>query len=551
MSRQVSNVDIITDSFEIFILKQNELLNALSTEIITANGTYSNTGSVEFPRVSQLYGTFGSNNLVVTDSLRGGNVTTGFTNLNVSTNVSISNSSISNVNISVSNTISNSYMNSVGAQFGNTNIFSAANNTVIGIYNQSANVRSIVNTSLISIGNSDISTNVTSSTIRSGLFVANQTAIHYGSNTTLNANSLNIKSLNSNSHIDSDSLIINGSNSRSSIVSSELNIEDITNNTETTVNASLISIGNSSAFTNISSVDVKSGLFVANQTAIHYGSNTTLDTDSLIISSSESETNISSSSWRIGNNTNSSSINKERVMIGNSTTFSTSNSTLVTVSEASSNTRSSISINGFITGNSSVFTETSSSAIKSGLFVANQTAIHYGSNTTLDTKSFSIDGLNTTVNINARSFSIGNTSQSIISNNTGYYINVGANTTSYQNRGYEYKNIFSQITEHKLNLGSNSSSREIFSFNKNNFTSGKLQVQIVNGSKTQLSEILLTHDGTDVEITTYGSVASPPSSSSNSPLGTFDANMNGSTVSILLNQVTSNSSTITIANMIV
>ena len=40
MSRQVANVDIITDSFEVWLLKSNELLHALSTEIITANTTY-------------------------------------------------------------------------------------------------------------------------------------------------------------------------------------------------------------------------------------------------------------------------------------------------------------------------------------------------------------------------------------------------------------------------------------------------------------------------------------------------------------------------------
>ena len=45
MARQVANVDIITDSFEVWLLQTNELLNAFSTEIITANTTVANTGN--------------------------------------------------------------------------------------------------------------------------------------------------------------------------------------------------------------------------------------------------------------------------------------------------------------------------------------------------------------------------------------------------------------------------------------------------------------------------------------------------------------------------
>jgi hypothetical protein len=90
MSRQVANVDIITDSFEVWLLQTNELLNAFSTEIITANTTYANTGNSAIARTAQLWGTFGANNVVVTNELRGGNVTGGSANLLITTNTSVS-----------------------------------------------------------------------------------------------------------------------------------------------------------------------------------------------------------------------------------------------------------------------------------------------------------------------------------------------------------------------------------------------------------------------------------------------------------------------------
>ena len=56
MARNIANVQIVTDNFESWVLKTNELLNSLSTEIITANATYANTGNTAAPRTAQLIG---------------------------------------------------------------------------------------------------------------------------------------------------------------------------------------------------------------------------------------------------------------------------------------------------------------------------------------------------------------------------------------------------------------------------------------------------------------------------------------------------------------
>ncbi len=110
MSRPVANVDVITDSFEIWLLETNELLHALSTEIITANSTYANTGNTAFPRTAQLYGTFGANNLVVTNWMKGGNVNGSFANLMISTNTVLSNVTSTEIRLEVANGSSNTFM---------------------------------------------------------------------------------------------------------------------------------------------------------------------------------------------------------------------------------------------------------------------------------------------------------------------------------------------------------------------------------------------------------------------------------------------------------
>ena len=141
MARQVSNVNILTDTWEILFLQTNEVLNSLSNEILTANSTYGVTGNTAIPRNAELIGDFGANTIAVTDTLRGGNVVGGFTNLNVTTNVAISNTTASNIHLRVGNTTSVSYINPVSVNLGNT----AANaylstNTLVVQANSSSNL---------------------------------------------------------------------------------------------------------------------------------------------------------------------------------------------------------------------------------------------------------------------------------------------------------------------------------------------------------------------------------------------------------------------------
>lgn len=119
MSKQTSNVDIITQNWEKAILKLNSLSYALSTDIITGNSTYSNTGNTTVYKTSQLYGTFGANNIIVTDTLKGGNVNGGSANLVITTNVVVSNTSSIYM---LGNSTVNTTINSTAFYTGNSTV---------------------------------------------------------------------------------------------------------------------------------------------------------------------------------------------------------------------------------------------------------------------------------------------------------------------------------------------------------------------------------------------------------------------------------------------
>jgi hypothetical protein len=64
MAKQIANVDILTDTFNTWILRTNEVVDALNTDVITANSTAGITGSIASPRNAKLFGTFTANTLV-------------------------------------------------------------------------------------------------------------------------------------------------------------------------------------------------------------------------------------------------------------------------------------------------------------------------------------------------------------------------------------------------------------------------------------------------------------------------------------------------------
>jgi len=91
----------------------------------------------------------------------------------------------------------------------------------------------------------------------------------------------------------------------------------------------------------------------------------------------------------------------------------------------------------------------------------------------------------------------------------------------------------------------------IYNFPKATYSSGKLMVQVRNGTSVQVSEMVLAHNGTDAYVSVYGTVASPPAANNGvSPLGTYNAVINNANVELRFLQTTANSSTKVVANLI-
>lgn len=88
MSYPISNVNILTETFESLIIRQNALAWLATNDILTANATGADTGNTTTSKIGRLYGTFMSNTVIVQDVLRGGNVTTS-ANLTVTSNAYI------------------------------------------------------------------------------------------------------------------------------------------------------------------------------------------------------------------------------------------------------------------------------------------------------------------------------------------------------------------------------------------------------------------------------------------------------------------------------
>jgi hypothetical protein len=63
MARSVANVDILTDTFNTWVLRTNEVIDVLNSEVITANSTLGVTGTPAAPRNALLYGSFTANTL--------------------------------------------------------------------------------------------------------------------------------------------------------------------------------------------------------------------------------------------------------------------------------------------------------------------------------------------------------------------------------------------------------------------------------------------------------------------------------------------------------
>lgn len=209
MSRTVTQIDVSTDTFELWVNKTNDLLLSLSTEIITANDATANTGTIAEPRKAQLHGKFGANTLVATNNLRGGNVgDTGSALLIISSNTTIGgNSTIGNSSFfhSYANVLFENANTQVNAQIitvtGNSFIKGNTSIVAINVLGNSSVTNTIINgtdifvqTTNTSVNSISIFTGNTSIKANSTITVVNVTGNGTTSNVVLSGNLTQITS---------------------------------------------------------------------------------------------------------------------------------------------------------------------------------------------------------------------------------------------------------------------------------------------------------------------------------------------------------------------
>jgi uncharacterized protein involved in tellurium resistance len=371
MSRPVANVDVITDSFEIWLLETNELLHALSTEIITANSTYANTGNTAFPRTAQLYGTFGANNLVVTNWMKGGNVNGSFANLMISTNTVLSNVTSTEIRLEVANGSSNTFMWQYGLHAGLTGANLVANTTKLTIQSNSTTNTTATAFAVVAANSTNTAT-MNPISFSTGLFVANTIQITLGANVTANAtNGGTIQVTGSgavgNSVSNSSGLYVGNTVTNSQMTSVRFFAAEGSNTV--LANNQIISIANTTSSANIDPISFKTGIFTANTIEISLGANVTANatnggTIQVTGTGTVGNTVANSSGLYVGNTLNSAQVTSVRFLASEGSNTTLANTRIISIA------------------NSSATANIEPNAFKTGIFTANTIQISLGANVT-------------------------------------------------------------------------------------------------------------------------------------------------------------------------
>lgn len=572
MSRAVANVNILSDTFENWLLSTNELLHSLSTEILTANSTVADTGNATISRTAQLWGTFGTNNVIVTNQLRGGNVNGSYTDLTVSTNVSISNTSLANLQVRISNSSSVTYINPLGGYFGSTSSNSVVNTSSI-IIQSSATVNSVLIPTSLKISNLTTNSTMTSVSFVTGNTVVNTVIIQLGANVVLTPSSLTIGNSTVNTYITAATIDTDGTLAvlGAATLSNTLGVTGATTLSNTLGVTGLSSLnGGMNTTTGNASIAFNVGanvnltvdkINVGNSTVNSYITAATIETDGTLavlgtatLSNTLTVAGLSSLNGAMNTTTANASVavniganvnlTTARINVGNSTVNSYITSTAI-------ETDGTLAVLGAATL-SNTLGVTGATTLSNTVGVTGLSSLNGGMNTTTANASVGVN-IGSNVVITTSSLTVGNstvnsaiTSTTIATDGTldvASTATIGGAVTIETDYVIDVNSI--------ANVGDNTLPRTIFSFPAATYSSGKFTVQIKNSGNTQISEMVLAHNLTTAYVTTYGTVSSPQAANGSvSLLGTFAANVNGSNVDLLINQVISNSAVKVVAHLI-
>lgn len=215
MAEAIANVNINADTWEAWLTRFNQVATAMSTTVMTANTVGANTGNSTVSRIAQLWGTFGSNTVVVTDGLRGGNVSSTLA-LPIVANTDIYVAGAAAPILKVGNSTAISLVTLSGLNAGNGTSNTVISNSSI-ISQSNTTVKSNITPTEIYVANGSVNTSITPVGVTAGLFVANQTHSRVGSNVVLSSSSVTVGNSTFNVAITSQELLVSNGTVSSSV----------------------------------------------------------------------------------------------------------------------------------------------------------------------------------------------------------------------------------------------------------------------------------------------------------------------------------------------
>jgi hypothetical protein len=313
----------------------------------------------------------------------------------------------------------------------------------------------------------------------------------------------------------------------------------------TTANATLVSVTNSTSSANVDAISFKTGLFTGNTISVSVSNSTGYsvfaNTDTIKVGNSTVNTMIVSNSTtsfidtdgyvRILGNTD---IANTLLVVGNT---SLSNTLAVTGATTLSNT---LAVTGAATlSNTLSVTGAANTLSTLGVGGAANLASTLGViGATALSNTLAITGNTTLAN------TLAVTGAATLSSTLALTGAATLSNTIAVTGTASYANIVTFKTEHVIDVFANGnlgatvgSDLLVFQFPKADYSSVKLLIQLKNAGNTQISEALIAHDTTDAYLTTYGTVSAPPTANAGlSLLGNFSANADTTNVRVYVNQ---------------
>lgn len=146
MAKTITEVDTATDTFEIWVNRTNEVINAVTNEVLTAN---TNANGAQVTGNSFLNGRLGANVIAVNNTLRGGNVQS-TTVLTIGSNVAIGTGNTLFISTGTANTLANA------STIRTQNSTGSATLTIPGLVATIGANTTTVNTLVISLGTTTV-----------------------------------------------------------------------------------------------------------------------------------------------------------------------------------------------------------------------------------------------------------------------------------------------------------------------------------------------------------------------------------------------------------